>query len=475
MARKKIIAVTYSPEKSVWQSCQDLAKNLRTAYQIAFGSSVEFIPSLNPGNALEFKRTAKELLKMSPDVIAFTEPGPNPGQVLCYYDAILEAGKTASQTRKAIFHLYGGGLFLDMPYWQKSEIILKKYKCKFSFSSERQHSLVAPFFLNQKDVSNCAFPISSESFFYSAETRQKFRSRFGLTKKDKLFVYTGRLSATKNIIVLLRNFATYASMNPDAYLFLAGPFDDISLTVFTYLEKRGDYEKRVLKVLADIKHAVGNRIRLLGVLSTDEILSLNNGADAFISLGTYHNEEFGLSPLVGLGCGCPVVLGAWGGFSQSSGDGRDCMLVSVGFTSQGLACSSSDISKAFNRIGQNQEDDQIRMDRSQRFIKRYSPDAIAEKLIELHEVRSKFRGFSKTSDLFMKGPNLAYPMEFLRDGEYRAMYQRYVSASSNTLSSEKNHDLAFRTDWIGERIVFKSRKQFFKEIRDRHEHCFDER
>src|SRR5690606_33731513 len=115
------------------------------------------------------------------------------------------------------------------------------------------------------------------------------------------------------------------------------------------------------------------------------------GADAYISLATFHNEDFGLAPLEALCCGTPVILTDCGGFSQYGGNKRDCILTSVRFTSSGLTCRTKEIHKAFDRICEQETSDEERLKRSSRYLNSYSPDTIAIELLKLHKSPKKFK------------------------------------------------------------------------------------
>ena len=47
----------------------------------------------------------------------------------------------------------------------------------------------------------------------------------------------------------------------------------------------------------------------------EDLKTIYNACDCFVSLSTYHDEDYGMSVIEALSCGLPLVLSDWAGYS----------------------------------------------------------------------------------------------------------------------------------------------------------------
>lgn len=117
---------------------------------------------------------------------------------------------------------------------------------------------------------------------------EQLRRKYNINGKYLLFV--GTVQPRKNLVRLIEAFQrTLHSPNPPNSLTIVG--------------KRGWLADEIYA--APKKFGVEDRVKFLGYVPTDDVISLMNGAAAFVFPSLY--EGFGLPVLEAMACGCPVV------------------------------------------------------------------------------------------------------------------------------------------------------------------------
>jgi glycosyltransferase involved in cell wall biosynthesis len=144
--------------------------------------------------------------------------------------------------------------------------------------------------------------------------RQEFRSKYKISSNAKLLLYTGRISYQKNIEALIKIFNSLTYMiDDDCYLLLAGSWDDILLPFFGKYGICGSFYNHISKLLTQKQL---KKIIFLGNLNIIELKEVYHASDLFVSLSTYNDEDFGMSPAEALCCGLPCLLSDWAGYSS---------------------------------------------------------------------------------------------------------------------------------------------------------------
>lgn len=113
-----------------------------------------------------------------------------------------------------------------------------------------------------------------------------------LSEKEKIILYAGRISPTKNITGLVKAFELIKDKIAHQ-LVIAGESRD-------FLEqeiKSGHLSRRSLE---------GNRISVTGYLDDQKLQQLMSRAEVFVYPSLY--EGFGFPPLEAMRCGCPVIV-----------------------------------------------------------------------------------------------------------------------------------------------------------------------
>lgn len=323
------IALIYAHEKSNWRSCQTITENLISAYKNLF--STEHIFSLNyNSNTTDFDLwdSVKKLADEKVEKIIITDHAPHPLKIFIAIDKVFQDKKP-----EIIIHVFGD-FTLHVKEWLKSETILKKYNVKFVCASERQARLIQSFTLSSNNnVFVCPFPVDSKQFNYSPKVRNSLRQRNMLENEKTVFVYTGRLSQQKNVLELIQSFADFVAIqNPNAVLYLAGPFDDLGSPFIGYFSKER-YEYTIMKLLESFTNSESMRDKIvyIGNLSADKLFELYNMADIYISLSVHNDEDFGMAPAEALCSGLPAILTNWAGYAsfKNTNVNNYCQLINV--------------------------------------------------------------------------------------------------------------------------------------------------
>ena len=107
---------------------------------------------------------------------------------------------------------------------------------------------------------------------------------------EKYFLYSGARKAHKNIIGMIKGFATFLETSSVEYqLALTGP--------------KGGMDREIKKEILDL--GLEGKIKILGLVSEEELLFLMNGSRAYVFPSFY--EGFGLPPLEAMQCEVPVI------------------------------------------------------------------------------------------------------------------------------------------------------------------------
>jgi glycosyltransferase involved in cell wall biosynthesis len=129
--------------------------------------------------------------------------------------------------------------------------------------------------------------------------------------QDPTIVHFGRIRKYKSVDVVIKAFAEVKNKLENAKLFIAGDGPD-----------RPELENLAKKL------NLGNSIRFLGLLPTDELIELLNRSHLFINASS--KEGWGLTVLEANACGVPVIASDRPGLQDSVKDGETGFLVEYG-------------------------------------------------------------------------------------------------------------------------------------------------
>jgi glycosyltransferase involved in cell wall biosynthesis len=334
-----------------------------------------------------------------------------------------------------IFHVYGD-FTLYTHLWSECEKKLRDRRVRFICASPRQRQLIAGFVRRSKDmVSVCPFPIAPDEYGWQEGLREKSRSKHGLREDEFTFVYTGRLSMQKNILKMIWDVSNQAQkLGRPWKLLLAGLFDDLGHTFFGIHLRAGAYFNAFEKCMSSLPEELKGRIQYLGTLGKADLRALYHAADLFVSFSTHHDEDYGLSPVEALCCGCPGLVTDWGGFGGFKIDERSLTMIPVVLSEQGARVESSSLPlKELFRF----ESEEAKRDRSQMYLEHFGLEKAA-RLVEdaLSQEAPKFSSFTpqlkRHALLCRRMGKTGEPMFRMgrrADRDYVSVYKNYLSES----------------------------------------------
>lgn len=170
----------------------------------------------------------------------------------------------------------------------------------------------------------CASPRSCEQIRLFTETPAIFNIPYPLAtpKLSKRsspetidLVYAGRMTAQKNVVPLLSAFNQALEHRADLRLHLAGTYHERGYHLHGYDVEPTGFKAQVEEL---IKKAAG-KVIYHGDLSQTQLYELYAASDYFISMSTYHDEDFGMSAAQAYSLGLGMILSNWGGHGAYEG------------------------------------------------------------------------------------------------------------------------------------------------------------
>jgi glycosyltransferase involved in cell wall biosynthesis len=431
MSKKKVkIAIIGSKEIDGWISCRSITNDLQTSYELLPSKeySITFFDYNFNQSELEVVELAKKIASYDPDFISFINYQPLPTKLI----SILKYVFLQTEV-KYIFHVYGN-FALHFNEWIEIEPDLTE--ALFICPSQNHLKLINTFLKNKKVSKKLAFPMNEKTFYFSPSHRKKFRTKNKIQETDRVICYSGRISPEKNILLLVRTMIEQMHSDPNLYFYFAGSPDELGANRFGQKNIAGKTLTQIEELITNTPSHIQKRLKYLGVLTPKELLSLYNGADLFVSLSTYHDESFGISPLEALYCGLPLILSNWGGYSDFY-DKKSCAVNLIDISMQD-ATLWLDISVFKSRLNNfKQANSSKRRELELTYKDKYSLTNTSNQLKKLlKEYNHKFTGFTQNSknyselliqykngdQLFHKKP------ESLK--LYKEIYQNYIGTKN---------------------------------------------
>lgn len=342
------------------------------------------------------------------------------------------------------FHIFGdftlrSDIFLNL------ENILEGSSVQFICASHRQKELVHSYLIGPKsNIEVIHFPVNENEYTFNFKLRAQARGELNIEDHDKVFIYAGRISQQKNIIWTLEAFLIFANKNSNATLLIAGEFDDIGSQMLGMPTALGFSFSKVQKFLLSVPTHIKNRIRFLGDCSSAELFKLYHAADAFISLSTYHDEDYGMAPAEAMSLGLPCVLTDWGGYSSFSVGNENCHLITVELGARGFEVDFAAVARAMKLASSLSADKRVQF--GQRFAERFGIQSASAKCNNI--LNSKLPTFIGFTPLFSRLNNkVDYPLVVQRDAPYESYYGPYfkpIKLNQDEINDKRNIQLVSR-------------------------------
>ena len=305
------VALVYSFTKSSWFSCRVITKNIRETYFQLYGKeNITEISYSHKGHVED--SDINKIIDNKIEKIIFIDHKPTP------YFFLRKLSKLDKETIGKIeycIHVFG-----DFPLylleWERAFDILKGKKTRFICASERQMLFVQNFLKQNEIVKFNPFPVDINRFQYNEESNSEIRNKLDINNSTNVLLYTGRFSylkRTTDLIEIFLELQSTSKIENDSKLVLAGKFDEIGFPYRMQFHALGEYFRSVERVLAKYPEFRDNII-FTGEIDNEELPKYYNMADAFISLSTYHDEDYGMSIAEAGCCGLPLILTDWAGY-----------------------------------------------------------------------------------------------------------------------------------------------------------------
>ncbi len=325
--------------KSDWVSCQSITSNLEKVYQDIFQDIIP-LEIDKSYDKYDYWKLAEEIFKTNPSKIVFIDHTPHPCELIKALDNFF-----LDNLPELVFHIFGD-FTLQSKQWLSIEDILKKTPLRIICASDKQKLLLENLLnIQASSISIIPFPVDETRFYYKNEKRndEKFN-----------FLYTGRVSDQKNIIELINTFHHFnTSLNPQTTLTIAGPYDDLGIPFLGKSMKPGAYGLTIENLVQKLKN---KNIFLLGNLNHDDLLIQYNKSDAYISLSTHNDEDYGMSPAEALCSGLDCLLTDWAGYSSfKKNHPNNVVLSKVELKGSKNLPDRSDVIKKMNIISLNKK------------------------------------------------------------------------------------------------------------------------
>lgn len=251
---------------------------------------------------LDVFEIAKKVVEYNPDKIVFVK---NDSHFVNFLRAFKVLRSKIKDLPELIVYIYGD-FTLEINKWKLIEPLLIGRRLRFYVACESQYKLFTHFL---KDMGCCeviSFPVRDDVFF---PKKVDFLQGINKSDYDKVFIYTGRLSYLKNIDKLIELFKHKNLEN--SLLLLVGAFDDIGFTF--------NHESQILgkqySLIGDMI-SIQDNVKLFSYVDSEKLNDFYNFADCFVSLSTYHDEDFGMSCIEAAMCNTPLITSAWGGYKD---------------------------------------------------------------------------------------------------------------------------------------------------------------
>jgi glycosyltransferase involved in cell wall biosynthesis len=426
---KGLPALISSSTPSIWASCRTITPNLSGAYHLSFKNRLNNFGFSVEQTEAEVQILARQIARSLPTKIIFIDHRPHPL-------SLMKALKKEFGRKKMpplFFHVYGD-FTLYSGHWFELNNILRNQEVTFICASPRQKDLLNSFlFHGRRSIHVIPFPVNSSDYYFDPSIRTRKRKELKLTAQDKLIVYTGRLCLQKNVLRLIREIADFMkTTDKRIFLYLAGSFDDSTPPLFGPPLPQGAYFQEYVKLLNQIPKKHRDRINYLGTLDLAQLKELYNSADIFMSLSTYHDEDYGMSPIEALFCGCPAVLSDWGGFSGFDINPQSCLYIPVNMDKVGPFIKSKDVQITLKKILNREHSEIEKNKQSSLYQKQFSLEAIAQSISKLHSAKTvKFKGYSVLMKTHVvrtgkTGSQEIFHDGFGRDSFYHKIYKNYL-------------------------------------------------
>jgi glycosyltransferase involved in cell wall biosynthesis len=385
MATAQSVLVLSRSYKSSWKSCQSIVENI-LSFAYPECRRLNYDEALSPESIVAL---AEKIRSLAPEIIVFSDHLPHPVYLIqalkiVYQDLLMP---------RLVFYIYGD-FSVQSREWIALGKLIQGSPAKFLVASEKHKRFFCQFLLENCGCHRVPFPLNPELFHFSSERRNQIRQQLGWSDDQFVMIYSGRVSLQKNIMALSAVLKLSLAQNPRAKLIFMGPTDDIGAPYFRLRLAKDGYKNVVLNFWRQSPSNISERVTFLTDQPQDKIANYLLAADLFVSLSSYHDEDFGMAPLEAAACGCQLLLSDWAGYSDFIKI-PGTLLLPIKEVNEKLGFSQSAILDSLNKVIASNESTSDKEVRSQ-FVQQEYHSRIKEKTwAALTEEFPKFTGFNE--------------------------------------------------------------------------------
>lgn len=309
------LGLVYSFDESAWFSVNKIVKNLLASYQMAF--EAEELVHINYSakrKYVENDKSTAEAAKKQLKKIVFLDHNPHP----VHWLRTLEKENGLEDIEEIVFHVFGD-FTLKMREWRMLDSLTQGKRLKFICASHKQAKLIEKFCLQKSIIFVNPFPVDKREFSFDCAAGEKTRKRLGINVDDFIFFYAGRLSQQKNteeMIELFLSLKESKELKANSKLLIAGDYDRIGMPYLQQGYELGEGFRKTDRILQRFPKPIRKDVVFLGEVKNKELSDYYNAADRFLSLSTYHDEDYGMAVAEALCSGLPALLTDWAGYSS---------------------------------------------------------------------------------------------------------------------------------------------------------------
>lgn len=388
------LGLLYSFNDSIWFSVEKILNNLLKSYNLIY--SEDELVHFDYNFDLEYtdlNELTSKIKKSGIKKLIVIDHLPHPAVLLH------RLGKDYLQELdEVIFHIYGD-FTLNFSEWFTMDKLLQGVNVKFLCASDKQVRLVSNFVNNKNQIFKLPFPVDEKEFHYKSKD-QNFKKKYGMKDEDHLFIYVGRVSMQKRIQELVSTFMKLKSeghLKESSKLMILGGFDEIGFPFAGIKNAHGEFFRKTMSEIEKFPENLQKSIIFAGRIKNSEIINYINYADTFVSISTYHDEDYGMAVAEALCCGIPSILTDWAGYSSFHLDALDkfTKMVPVSLGKDQIDIDYKKLEDSFIEAEGVQLDSKTKEQNAEIFSNSFGIKAVSKILKDIHEQASEsFTGYS---------------------------------------------------------------------------------
>lgn len=223
-----------------------------------------------------------------------------------YYDVIIVENSPEyvlklkhKYSRKIILHLHNDFLNKEKINSNKILLLYDQVLCLSNYVSNRVNSINNDY----KNICTVYNGIDISVFKKIAESDiVQYRKKYGILKKDFVYIYSGRITQEKGVLELITAFNRISETDKNVKLLICGNLKD------------NKYHKEVKK-----KSELNKNIIFTGYINYSDLVYLYNIANVGV-VPSIVEEGFGLVVIENMACGNPVIVSNSGGMPELVND-----------------------------------------------------------------------------------------------------------------------------------------------------------